>query len=153
MKRNLLGVFGVLLFGTFASLSGAFAAPQENAEPLTTQRYQCVVTWAAGTDQCKSQGTNSTCTTKYQGDHASDTEAKQMCESFHGVHLNSGVLSCDQCSVVNKAQNDCLEHCKDMCLKLWEKCRDDCPRKDRNCLSECSNALGRCNRECDRKCR
>lgn len=152
MRTLLSSLVGLLIFGTFASMSGAFAFTQD--EPAANQRYQCTVNWRAGSDECKSQGANSTCTTNYQGDHASAAEAKERCESFMGVHIGtSGVESCDPCSVVNKTQNDCLEHCKDLCYQLWEKCRDRCPRKDRNCLSECTNDLAKCNRECDRKCR
>lgn len=152
MRKTFARIAALVLYGLFAASSGAFAFAQE--EPAANQRYQCTVNWKAGSEQCKSQGTTSACTTNYQGDHASAAEAKERCESFMGVQLGiSGVESCDSCTVINKAQNDCVEHCKDMCLKLWEKCREDCPRKDRNCLSECSNTLGRCNRECDRKCR
>jgi hypothetical protein len=173
MKKFVSSVIGLVLFGSFAATSGAFASTDDGAEfaraidieiadqrgivqeeainivePCSTQTMRCEVTWKADSDQCKSN-----CTTRYQGDHASLDEAKERCEHIHGVTLGSGVLSCGPCWVLNSTQGDCLEHCKDLCYTLWEKCRDNCPRKDKNCLAECSNALGQCNRECDRKCR
>lgn len=158
------------LFGSFTAASGTFASTRKttlvesaavqnqqdatsSTESCGTQTMQCTVTWKADSAVCKSQNTTSNCITKYQGEHATPTEAKERCESIHGVKLDSGVLSCGPCWVLNKAQGDCLEQCKELCYKLWEKCRDNCPRKDRNCLSECTNELARCNRECERKCK
>lgn len=154
MKRILSTITGLAVFTAFAATSGAFASVQRDEEPVAVQRYQCTINWKAGSDECKSQGVTTSCTSNYQGDHESEADAKERCESFMGVHLGvSGVESCNPCWLLNKAQHDCLEHCKDLCYKLWEKCRDNCPRKDRNCLSECTNELAKCNRECDRKCR
>lgn len=157
MKRALSRFAALLLFGSFAASSGAFASTQDDLveEPLANQTTQCTVNWKADSVVCKDRkdAASGKCTEKYQGSHASLAEAKERCEHISGVHLNSGVESCDPCWVVKSTQNDCVEHCKDLCYQLWEKCRDRCPRKDRNCLSECSNDLGRCNRECDRKCR
>lgn len=177
MKNLHLLISGIILFSSFAAISGTFASAHDNVpvvlnvdghtvapwwgmgeainatEPCGAQTMQCTVTWKADSDVCKSQNTASNCTTKYQGEHATLEEAKDRCEHIHGVTLDSGVLSCGPCWVLKSTQGDCLERCKDLCVQLWEKCRDNCPRKDRNCLSECSNALARCNRECDRKCR
>jgi hypothetical protein len=52
-------------------------------------------------------------------------------------------------------QNDCLEHCKDLCYQIMDKCKGDC--KDdpnpRECRSRCTNEYADCLRECDRKCK
>jgi hypothetical protein len=142
----------ILLLGT--ALPFAVASPAPAAEAAcSSQTVECTVTWKSGSTVCKGQGTASSCTTLYQGQHATLAEAKEQCERNHGVGTDSGAQSCGSCQVAKSAKNDCLEQCKDLCYKAWEKCRDDCPRGDKNCLSECTNTLAGCNRECDRKCK
>lgn len=118
-----------------------------------SQVAECTVTWKAGSIQCKNWGEAGACTSLYQGHHSTLDEAKERCEYANGVHLGSGAQSCGPCRWVNGAQNDCLEHCKDLCYQIWVNCRNNCPRGDKNCLSECTNELAVCNRDCDRKCR
>ncbi len=154
MHRKLLGICGVLLFGSFGMLSGGFAFAQDETspvEPLATQRMQCTVNWKAGTDECKSQNTTGTCTTNYQGDHASVAEAKERCESFMGVHLGaSGVASCDPCWVVQKMQDDPVERCKKACDVINLICIARCKRGDKSCMNRCNQELGKCLKDCEK---
>lgn len=151
MRKRLLGVVGVVLFGSFGMLSGAFAAPQEEAEPAAIERYGCTVNWKSGSDQCKSQGTSGRCTTKYQGDHASASEAKERCESAMGVHLGvSGVESCGPCSSLKGTAEDPVERCKKACDAINLICIARCPRRDKNCMNRCNQELGRCLKDCER---
>lgn len=139
--------------GSFRDVPPKSQDASDALEPCSSQTVECTVTWKSGSTVCKEQGTASSCTTLYQGQHATLAEAQEQCERIHGVRADSGAQSCASCQVAKSAKNDCLEHCKDLCYKAWEKCRDDCPRGDKNCLSECTNTLASCNRECDRKCK
>lgn len=92
MGKMIVGACGVVLFGTFARLSGVFAGPVPRAEPQTNETMQCVVNWKADSEVCRNQkdAAGGKCTEKYQGDHASVDEAKERCEHIYGVHRNSG---------------------------------------------------------------
>jgi hypothetical protein len=140
----------ILLLGTALPFAVASPAPADETA-CSLQTVECTVKWKAGSSVCKQQGKTDSCTTLYQGQHVTVTEAKEWCEKGNGVALGSGAESCDQCHLLVK--NDCLEQCKELCYKAWEKCRDNCPRGDKNCLSECTNTLAGCNRECDKKCK
>ena len=81
MRRKVLGACGVLVFGLFAGASGAFAASEQaEHEPAATEIYQCTMNWSAESTECKSRKTNGPCTTKYQGSHSSEAEAKKRFE-------------------------------------------------------------------------
>ncbi len=105
MKKTLSRIAALVLYGTFAATSGAFAAMPEH-EAAANQTFQCIVTWKADSDVCKNRkdAAGGKCTEKYQGDHASEAEAKERCEHIYGLHLNSGVESCDPCWTVQANQ-------------------------------------------------
>ena len=149
MQRTLLGICGVLVFGLFAGASGAFAAPHE--EPAAIERYGCTVNWKAGSDECKSRGVTTSCTSNYQGDHASAAEAKERCESTMGVHLGiSGVESCGPCSSLKGTEEDPVERCKKYCDADNLKCIARCKRGDKPCMNRCNQELGKCLKACER---
>jgi len=153
MRRKVVGVVGVLLFGSFGALSGAFANTQQEEPTTANQRYECTVKWKAGSEECKSRGTTASCTSKYQGDHASAAEAKERCEFAMGVHLGiSGAESCDACSVVNGTQEDPVERCKKACDVINRICIARCrPRNYPPCMDRCNQDTAACYRDCQDK--
>lgn len=152
MRRKFWGCCGMLLFGSFGMLSGAFASTEPSErEPMANQIYQCTITWSAGSDVCKSRGATSNCTTKYQGEHASEGEAKERCEHIHGVHLNSGALSCDPCWTVEANQSP-VERCKLACDVVNRICIARCrPKGNKECMNRCNQDTADCYRDCERQ--
>ena len=150
------GVGGGVIVGAGAGGFGD-VPPEPQGAPTPgdpcVQTAECEVTWTSGSPGCQSTGPGATCRTYYQGQHRSLDEAKAACERAMGVGTSSNVKSCEPCYWVQAANNDCLEHCKDLCFQIWEKCREDCPKGNKSCLAKCTDKLGECNRECDRKCR
>src|SRR5689334_25074973 len=49
----------------------------------SSQTAECTVTWKAGSDVCNSQGAAGSCTSLYQGKHASLDEAEKECNKIH----------------------------------------------------------------------
>lgn len=78
------------------------AAPSDPSRPQTAE---CTVTWKSCSDFCKQKGTSASCTTLYQGAHATLTEAKDRCELAHGVKGSSEVQSCGPCQWVTSEQS------------------------------------------------
>lgn len=138
--------------GTSSGVGGFGDAPlkPQNStdywDPCSSQIVECTVTWKAGSDVCKSQGTSGTCTTAYQGAHSSLDEAKERCEKAYGVSIGSEVQSCDACAWVTSASPN--EKCKKVCDKIYNKCMDNC--KDGKCRDACFKDYVACLRECDR---
>ncbi len=120
------------------------------AEPCSAQTAECTVTWGAGTDVCKRQGTEGSCTTLYQGEHTTLDEAKARCEFAFGAGKGSGVTSCGPCHWVQSANGDPVEKCKKLCDKINERCIARCPRGDKGCMRRCNDEYGECLKECER---
>jgi len=108
-----------------------------------SQTVTCTVTWKADSSTCG--GSATTCTTLYQGNHASLDEAKDYCEMAYGVGKGSGALSCGPCEWGTGASD---EKCKRICDKAYDKCMDKC--KDKKCRDDCFKDYIECLRECDR---
>lgn len=85
MKKLLSSIIGLVLFGSFAAVSGAFASMPEH-EAAANQTFQCKINWKADSDVCKNrkEAAGGKCTETYQGDHASEAEAKERCEHTYG---------------------------------------------------------------------
>lgn len=151
MPQKVLEICGVLIFASFGMLSGAFASPQQDdAEPAETQIYQCTMNWSADSIECKARKTNGPCTTKYQGNHSSEAEAKKRCEEISGVTLNSGVVSCDPCWTVMENQSP-VERCKLACDVINRICISRCrPRNNKECMNRCNQDTGACYRDCEK---
>ncbi len=49
-------------------------------------------------------------------------------------------------------KNDCLDHCKDLCVEIWEGCDEKCAGK-RVCKEQCIRELIACNEKCEEKCK
>lgn len=148
MRKLLSSLVGLLVFGTFASISGAFASTQE--EPAETRIYQCTMNWSADSAECKSRKTNGPCTTKYQGNHSSEAEARKRCEEIGGITLNSGVLSCDPCWTVMDNQSP-VERCKLACDVINRICISRCsPRNNKECMNRCNQDTAACYRDCEK---
>jgi hypothetical protein len=114
-------------------------------DPCSTQTIECVVTWKPGSDVCKQQGTASSCTSLYQGSHASLTEAKEQCEKTNAVGTEKGAQSCGPCTAVPRAAD---EKCKQACERAYDKCMDKC--KDDSWRNQCFSEFVECLRECDK---
>lgn len=116
---------------------------------------ECTVTWKADSVQCKNRGEAGTCTTLYQGHHASLDEAKERCEYANGVHLGSGVQSCGPCRWVNGANGDCKERCKLNCDAIHDGCHEDCTKRDpaSTCRAKCNAEYSKCLRRCEDSCK
>jgi hypothetical protein len=145
---------GVITPGGAGGFGAVPPEPQGAPSPADpcSATAECTVTWKAGSDHCKEKGTAGTCTTLYQGAHTSLARAKERCEVAHGVGIGSEVQSCGPCQWVTSANGDCLEHCKDKCVEVWEGCYDACG-KDHVCRERCIRELAECNKECERKCK
>jgi hypothetical protein len=115
------------------------------ADPCSSQTVQCTVTWKAGSAVCKESGAAASCTSVYQGEHATLDEAKERCEEIYGVGKDSGAQSCGPCQVAMGATD---ERCKKLCDKIYDKCMDKC--KDSKCRNECFQDYVECLRDCDR---
>lgn len=124
-----------------------------DADPCS-QTVQCTVTWKAGSAVCSDQGSAGSCTTRYQGEHASLDEAEDRCEEASGVRNGSGAQSCDSCRwTTGSSSSDCKEACKEKCDRILELCHKNCPKGDRNCKNECMQEYGRCLKDCDKRCK
>jgi len=121
-------------------------------DPCGSQTVECTVTWNAGSDVCKNQGTASNCTTLYQGQHASLDEAKERCELVNGVGKASEVQSCGSCRWATSANNDCYDKCDAIADKEREKCSKMSPGPER---AKCNHAVedqrAACYKDCKNK--
>jgi hypothetical protein len=97
------------------------------ADPCSSQTAECTVTWKSGSAVCKQQGTASSCTTLYQGAHATLDEAKKQCEKIYGVEIDSEAQSCGPCHWATSANNDCYDKCDAIADKAREKCNKMSP--------------------------
>jgi hypothetical protein len=124
-------------------------------EPCSSQTVECTVTWKPGSTVCKQQGTASSCTTLYQGAHATLAEAKERCEKINRVGTDSGAQSCGPCQGATSAKDDCKERCKKQCDKIHDRCHKDCTENDptQACRNQCNQEYSKCLRECDRDCK
>lgn len=59
------------------------------------------------------------------------------------------------CKDACQTQNNCLEHCKDLCYEIMDKCKGDCKNAPNvsDCRAKCSDEYGKCLKECDNKCK
>jgi len=71
---------------------------------------------------------------------------RRACQDVAYLGYKSCGLNC------TKKQNDCLDHCKDLCVQIWEGCTDACG-KDNVCKERCMRELQECLKECKRKCK
>ena len=152
MKKTLSRIAALVLYGSFAASSGAFAAMPEQ-EAAANQTFQCTVTWKADSDVCKNRkdAAGGKCTEKYQGDHASEAEAKERCEHIYGLHLNSGVESCDPCWTVTANQTP-EERCRLACDVINRKCIARCrPRNNKECMNRCNQDTAACYKDCKKQ--
>src|SRR3712207_4829887 len=69
------------------------SATDSGGDLCSSQTAECTVTWKAGSDVCNSQGAAGSCTSMYQGKHASLDEAEKECGKIHGVGNGSGAES------------------------------------------------------------
>lgn len=151
------GVGGGVIVGAGAGGFGD-VPPEPQNEPASSdpciQAVECEVTWKADAEACESAapGPGATCKTYYRGRHRSLEEAKTECERILGVGANSNVKGCEPCYWVQATNNDCMEHCKDKCVEVWEGCDAGCG-KDHVCKEKCVNALVDCLKQCERKCK
>jgi hypothetical protein len=123
------------------------------ADPCSSQVVECTVTWTAGSEVCKEQGAAGSCTTLYQGQHGSLTEAQDECSRIYGIGAGSGAQSCGECRWATGAANDCKEACKEQCDRAWEGCRERCPKGNQTCFQKCMDVYSGCLRECDKRCK
>lgn len=114
------------------------------------QTAECTVNWRAGSEVCKGKGTAATCTTLYQGHHATLSEAKEQCEKINGVKTDSGAQSCDPCRWTTSTKDDPVEKCKKRCDKENEDCIANCPKGDKDCMHKCNVAYGECLKDCEK---
>jgi hypothetical protein len=93
-----------------------------------SQIAECSVTWRAGSATCNGQGAAGTCTTLYQGEHASLSEAKERCEDTYVVAGRIGAQSCGSCRWATSANGDPVEECKKRCDRINRDCIARCPK-------------------------
>ncbi len=123
--------------------------PQGAPSPVDPclQKAECTITWKADSAVCKERGTSGTCTSYYQGNHSTLSEAQSECARISGP----GAESCGSCHWVTvtpaKTCTDMFDACHDKgkpCtreidpgLTLCAICRDDCQAKRSYKFSEC----------------
>lgn len=116
------------------------------------QKAECTVTWKADSDVCKGRGTTGTCTSYYQGNHSTLSEAQSECERISGVGNGSGAESCGSCHWVTNATNDCYDKCDAIADKEREKCQKMEPGAGR---AKCNQAVEEqrtaCYADCNKK--
>jgi hypothetical protein len=115
-----------------------------------SQTVECTVAWTAGSAACNNQGAAGSCTTLYQGEHASLDEAKDRCEKASGVGNGSGAQSCGSCRWATSTNGDPVEKCKKGCETINKACINDCPKGDKNCMYKCNLELSDCLEDCER---
>jgi hypothetical protein len=118
--------------------------PQGGPAPVDPcqQKAECTVTWKADSDVCKNQGTTGTCTSYYQGNHLTLSEAQTECARVSGP----GAESCGSCHWVTNATGDPVEKCKKVCDQQYETCVKPCKTQD--CYAACMDVYKECLREC-----
>jgi hypothetical protein len=120
------------------------------SEPCSSQTVECTVTWKSGSTACKERQTASSCTTLYQGQHATVAEAKEQCEKIYGVGTDSGAQSCSPCQAAKSGNGDPVEQCKKLCDKINRDCVARCPKGDKGCMHDCNVKYGDCLKDCEK---
>jgi hypothetical protein len=137
--------------GSFGLRAGDDGARRE-AGSIELTKVRCKVTWRAGSSICKDGGKTGSCTATWEGKHATLDAAKKECERQNQLADDPEAVTCSECRWVTQAQSDCLDHCKDLCVEIWEGCYDKCG-KDHVCKEKCMRELIACNQKCEEKCK
>lgn len=120
------------------------------ADPCGPQTAECTLTWKAGSDVCKEQGTTNICTTLYQCQHATLADAQAACDRLYGP--SSGVESCGSCRWGSSTNNDCYDKCDAIADKDREKCSKMSPGPDRaKCNQAVEDQRAACYADCKNK--
>ncbi|WP_437965334.1 hypothetical protein WMF04_37720 [Sorangium sp. So ce260] len=118
----------------------------------SSQTVECTVTWKADSSACREQGAASSCTTVYQGQHASLEEAEEQCEKINGVGAGSGAQSCGSCGWgTSSASSSCRRKCEERAEACEAECRklpEDDKVSRRKCWDACNNAYAECIKKC-----
>lgn len=142
---------GVIVSSTGVGAYGSVPLEPQNApdawDPCSSQTAECTVTWKAGSDICKSWGEAGTCTSRYQGQHATLEEALARCEMIYGVGEGSEAQSCGPCKWVQGASGP-VEQCKKLCDRQYEACCKPCTTK--SCYAACMNIYKECLKDCEK---
>jgi hypothetical protein len=94
---------------------------------------------------------NEKCLTDYENEAAicgkiTDDAQRTTCNDSAHARYKSCRNNCTQ------KENDCLDHCKDLCVEIWENCDAGCG-KDHVCKEKCIQKLIACNEKCEEKCK
>ncbi len=125
--------------------------PQGDPAPVDPclQKAECTVTWKADSAVCKDRGTTGTCTSYYQGNHLTLSEAQSECARISGVGNGSGAESCGSCQWVTSEMSKCTDKCYDEHDKGHEKCNKV---KDKEAAAKCHQAVNEQLATCINKC-